>query len=149
MNTGRIEALWIKRAHGGVMDPASQATFLAGHGLDGNADVGGKRQVTVIALERWREVEDTLGQGLDPSTRRANVLVSGVDLLNARGKVLRLGTAHIAIRGETRPCEQMDAAAPGLRDALAAPWAGGAYGEVLDGGVVQVGDAAGWVEEAE
>ena len=145
--TGRIESLWIKRAHGGVMDSTSQATFIAGHGLEGNADAGGKRQVTVIALERWQEVTGPLGREVDPVARRANVLVSGVDLMDARDRVLQFGKARIAIRGETRPCEQMDAAADGLRSVLAAPWAGGAYGEVLEGGVVSVGDTVAWVEE--
>ena len=55
------------------------------------------------------------------------------------------GEPHLQLRirifGETRPCEQMDAAREGLRAALEEPWAGGAFGEVLDGGEIQVGAA--------
>ena len=71
--------------------------------------------------------------------RRGNLLVSGVDLTDSRGKVLHIGPVRIRIFGETRPCEQMDQAAHGLRAALEEPWAGGAFGEVLDDGEIQIG----------
>jgi MOSC domain-containing protein YiiM len=47
---------------------------------------------------------------------------------------------RVRIYGETRPCEQMEAAVPGLRDAMSVPWGGGAHGEVLDDGEIAVGD---------
>jgi MOSC domain-containing protein YiiM len=144
MTTGRIEALWIKRAHRGVMDAAEQATLVAGLGLEGSASSGGTRQVTLLSLERWRRIEEELGHAVDPMARRANVLVSGLDLTDSRGKILRIGAARIRVRGETRPCERMDEAADGLRAALSAPWAGGAFAEVLDGGPVGVGDPITW-----
>jgi len=126
------------------MDPTPRVTLIAGHGIEGNASVGGKRHVTVLSLERWREVERSLGRTISPSARRANVLVSGIDLADARGKLLRLGSARIAVRGETRPCEQMDEASSGLRAALSPPWAGGLFGEVAVGGVIAIGDPASW-----
>ena len=66
--------------------------------------------------------------------------MSGVDLANARGRVLRVGGHRIRIYGETRPCEQMEAAAPGLQAGLSEPWGGGVFGEVLDDGEIAVGD---------
>jgi MOSC domain-containing protein YiiM len=83
----------------------------------------------------------------DPGVRRANILVSGVDLGQSRGKTLRVGSIRIRIYGETRPCELMDDECPGLRAALAVPWGGGAFGEVLDNGVITVGDPANWEVE--
>ena len=123
------------------MDPVAEATLVAGRGLDGNANQGGRRQVTIISLERWRQIATALGTSLDPSVRRANLLVSGIDLENTRGAVLRVGGCRLRINGETRPCERMEQAHPGLRAAMEPNWGGGAYAEVLDAGIITVGDA--------
>jgi MOSC domain-containing protein YiiM len=70
--------------------------------------------------------------------------LSGIDLFESRGKVLRIGAVRVRVLGETRPCERMDEALPGLRAALSEPWGGGAFGEVLDDGTLTVGDPARW-----
>ena len=82
----------------------------------------------------------------DPSSRRANLMVSGVDLKDASGRVLAVGAVRIRIYGETRPCERMDEAHQGLRSAMRSEWLGGAFGEVLDDGKIAVGDPVEWRE---
>jgi MOSC domain-containing protein YiiM len=57
-----------------------------------------------------------------------------------------VGGVKILIHGETRPCEQMDEALPGLRAALGPDWRGGVFGEVLDDGEIAVGDPVRWAE---
>lgn len=146
--TGRLERLWIKRFHRGPMDAVERATLRAGRGLAGNADQGGRRQVTIIARRRWDGVNEALADDVDPALRRANLLVAGIDLDRTRGRTLRVGSCRLLIRGETRPCEQMDAARPGLRGALQPAWAGGAFAEVLDDGEIAVGDAVAWADPA-
>lgn len=137
---GTLERIWIKRHRRGPMDPADTAVLDEGQGIARNADRGGKRQVTILEREVWERHMATLGGTLDPSWRRANLLVSGCDLRDARGKVLRVGETRIAIRGETRPCERMDEALPGLREVMRPEWGGGAFGEVIAGGAIRVGD---------
>ena len=137
---GKLEAIWIKRAKRGLMDPAARATLVKNRGIAGNANAGGRRQVTLIEAEKWRALMDQLGADLDPSTRRANFMVSGIPLANSRGCVIEIGECRIEITGETKPCERMDEALPGLRDAMRPQWGGGAFGVVLNDGVVNVGD---------
>ena len=145
--SGRLERIWIKRNKRGPMDGASEATLDAGRGIAGNANRGGRRQVTIIERELWERHMATLHASLDPSARRANLMVSGCSLANMRGRVLRIGTCRIAIRGETRPCERMDEALPGLRRVMESDWGGGAFGEVMDDGIIRVGDRVSWEEE--
>jgi MOSC domain-containing protein YiiM len=136
----RLEQIWIKRMHRGPMDPAERARVVAGKGIVGNANQGGKRQVTIVSSKHWTDVTAPLGSTPDPRLRRANLLVSDIDFSAARGKILKIGNVRLRIYGETRPCEQMEAAAPGLQDAMSVPWGGGAHGEVLDDGEIVVGD---------
>jgi MOSC domain-containing protein YiiM len=128
------------------MDSVPRATVKAGRGLVGNADQGGKRQVTLIEQELWQALMAELGASLEPSARRANLLLSGVRLAHSRGRILQIGDCSIRIYGETRPCEQMDAAWPGLRQAMKQDWAGGAFGEILTDGEITVGAAVRWLE---
>jgi MOSC domain-containing protein YiiM len=143
---GRLEAIYVKRAHWGPMDPVDEARLDAGQGISGNANRGGRRQVTILEQEIWEEVVTSLGGSLDPSARRANLLVSGVPLAASRGRVLAVGPARIRILGETKPCERMEEQLPGLRAALYPEWRGGAFGEVLDDAAIAVGDRVRWSE---
>ena len=141
---GTLERIWLKRGKGGPMDAVDAALLEVERGLRGNANRGGTRQVTIISQARWAELMDELGAGLLPSARRANLMVSGLDLENSRGRVLRVGNARLQINGETRPCEQMEEAHAGLQALMRERWGGGAFAEVLDGGEIRVGDTVEW-----
>jgi MOSC domain-containing protein YiiM len=143
----RLEQIWIKRMRGGPMDPTERAKVKTGRGIVGNANQGGKRQVTIVSNKHWADVTAPLGATPDPRLRRANLLVSEVDFSEARGKILKVGSVRIRIYGETRPCEQMEEAVPGLQEAMRVPWGGGAFGEILDDGEIAVGDAVAFVPE--
>lgn len=139
-----LEAIWIKRAHRGVMDPASTARLRAGQGIEGSADRSRRRQVSVLTREGWQDALAAVGGTAPPEARRANLLVAGIDLAGSRGRVLRIGAARLLVGGELRPCERMEEALPGLRLALDPAWRGGVFTEVLADATVQVGDPVAW-----
>jgi len=128
------------------MDPALAGVLVAGRGLAGNGNQGGRRQVILLEEERWAEALAELGAELAPSTRRANLLINGLPLAGSRGRMLRIGPCRLRIWTECNPCRQMDEACPGLQQALRPGWRGGACAEVLEGGAVTLGDAVEWVE---
>jgi len=144
VTAGKLEAIWLKRMKRGPMDPRNKATLKAGSGLVDNANQGGKRQVTLLDTARWARIEAELGTRLDPSTRRANLLVSGVSLAESRGRILLVGPCRLRVIRETRPCERMDEAFAGLRSVMQKDWGGGAYAEVLNDGEIAVGDVVSW-----
>jgi len=147
--TGRVDAIWIKRAKRGPMDPAELVMARAGAGLEGNADQGGRRQVTIISTESWAAAAAEVDGDPDPVLRRANLLVSGLELARSRGKVLEVGGTSIRIFGETRPCNRMEESHTGLLAALEPDWRAGAFGEVLADGEIKLGDAARWAGSSE
>lgn len=143
--TGRLEAIWLKRMRRGPMDTVERAVLKAQQGLVGNTDQGGRRQVTILGQEAWQALMAQVGATLPPSIRRANLLLSGVRLINSRKRLLCIGACRIRILGETKPCERMEEACPGLQTAMYADWAGGAFGEVLDDGEIVIGDPVRWL----
>lgn len=145
---GALRAIWIKRAKRGLMDPKDRAELVAGRGLVGNANQKGRRQVVLLEEERWAEALAELGTELDPSARRANLLLSGFSLKDSRGRILRVGSCRLRIWSECPPCERMDEACSGLRKALRPDWRAGACAEVLDGGEIAVGDEVAWEDAA-
>lgn len=128
------------------MDFVEQAVMQAGEGLAGNANQGGRRQVTILEREVWAELMAEVNGALPPSARRANLLIRGLSLYRSAKSILRIGSCRIRILGETKPCERMEEAWPGLQAAMSRAWTGGAFGEVLDDGEILVGDPVCWEE---
>ena len=146
MHHGRLEAIWLKRAHRGLMDGVSEATAVKGKGLTGDVTTSRRRQVTIIEREAWETFMRQLGANASPAARRANLMVSGIRLAETRGRILRVGGVRLAVGGETTPCERMDEAVPGLRAAMKPNWGGGVFAQVLDDGILTIGDTVSWEE---
>jgi len=100
-----------------------------------------KRQVTVVVREAWEAACRDLGLDVDWTTRRANVLVEGLDLNETTGKQLHVGDVVLQITGETTPCPRMEEAQTGLQEALAPDWRAGVTCVVHTAGEIRVGDA--------
>ncbi len=130
------------------MDAKLTARAIPGKGLAGCANNSRTRQVTLIEREVWQALMREVGGNASPSSRRANLMVSGIALANSRGRLLRIGSVLLRIAGETKPCDRMDEVVPGLQATMYAHWGGGAYAEVLTEGDISVGDSNQWADAA-
>ena len=137
-----ILQLWTRTAKGTPPTSQDALELRADEGVVGDHCLGEKRHVTFIFQDDWNAAEDELGMPVDPSARRANVLLSGGNGLSWIGKRMRLGSCLLEIHKETAPCSQMDEAAPGLMKALVPDGRGGVWGRILEGGTIQPGDQA-------
>lgn len=140
MKRGRVAAIAVKTAKGGPMREIEVAEAVVDGGITAGTPVSAKRGITFLSRERWNAAMDELMVDLPWHTRRANVLVEGLDLAPLIGRRVRLGDVEVDIRGETHPCARMDALYEGLRRALEPDCRGGVYGQVVRGGTFRVGD---------
>lgn len=141
---GRLEAIWSKRAHRGPIVSMDVGELIAGKGLAGSVGRSTRRQVTIIEREVWDRMQEELQTSIPYAARRANMMISGIRLEDTRGRVLCIGATQVKIGGHTTPCERMDEACEGLQAKLAPHWGGGAFGQVIVGGVIRVGDEVRW-----
>ena len=62
---GRLEAIWVKRAHRGPMDPVQEAELDVERGLVGSVDCSRRRQVTLLERESWERLMRDLHATVD------------------------------------------------------------------------------------
>ena len=138
---GRLLKIYLRPSSRTPVREASTARAIAGTGLEGDHAGKGKRQITLISRESWEAACAELGVELDPGSRRANLLVEGVDLASTlRGGRITVGEVEIEVAGETRPCGLMEDTRLGLKAALGPQCRGGVFGRVTRGGTLTPGD---------
>ena len=98
------------------------------------------RKVTILSKESWEATCKDLGSDISWTTRRANLLVEGIDLMESKGMRILIGEVILEVSGETTPCGLMDQLRPGLLNALRSDWRGGVVCRVINPGYIQVGD---------
>ena len=138
---GTLQGIAIREASRAPMKEQQHVEVTTTHGIVQDYRGTGLRQVTFLDMEQWQEVLNELGIDLPWYTRRANLLIAGIDLQAAVGWRLQIGACRFAIGGETTPCERMDELHPGLRRVLIPQMRGGVWGKVLQGGPLGVGDS--------
>ena len=138
---GTIKAIAVRGASRAPMQEEQEVDVTMTHGITQDYRGTGLRQVSFLDIGQWQEVLAELCLDLPWHTRRANVLIEGIDLPATVGRRLQIGACRFAIGGETTPCSRMDELQPGLRQILTPNLRGGVWGKVLQGGPLRVGDS--------
>lgn len=138
----KLEAIAIREKSKTVMAELAEVNVSITKGLAGDARGNpGKRQVSLLSLEQWRMACNEVGSKLPWTTRRANILVSGVQFGPQHlSQIVCVGDLRMRVCAETDPCIVMERAKKGLFNALKPDWRGGVLCEVLSPGDIKVGD---------
>lgn len=150
---GQLIGIAMKRRPHGDIETLSKAFITSSVGIKGDYRGGHAhpdRRITVLSSEQWQEACDELGTCLPWTVRRANLFVTGIRFGPADiGRKLYVcpfyKNLELEITGETKPCNRMDKAHPGLRKVLETDWRGGVTCRVVsDAVIIEVQDDV-WV----
>lgn len=134
----------MKRSPMETLDSADISTD-TGVASDSRGNPGG-RQVTLLSARDWRDACNELGQEVVWTTRRSNLFIDEMDLPKAVGHIIAIGDVRLKTTMEIAPCSRMDEQVAGLTTVLQPHWRGGIGCEVLQGGMVSIGDRVEIVE---
>ena len=129
-------------AHQAPLEALERAAVTVDAGIEGDCR-GSKpgHQISILFREAWADACREAGAELPWTTRRANLLIEGVDWPRQAGGRFTIGDVVLEVTQETRPCALMEAAFRGLRDAMRPEWRGGVLCRVILGGEIKLGDA--------
>ena len=136
---GTVTGLAIRTGVGAAMQEFDSVEALTGAGITGDVSAPVDRGITLLSSRQWQEVLDELGVDYPWYTRRANVLIDCDRLGHLLDQTIEIGEVMVQIKGETDPCQVMEAIHPGLQQALTPELRGGVYGRVLQGGSIAIG----------
>lgn len=138
----KIQAIAMKHRPRVAMQVVDSASITVANGILG--DFRGtqlNRQISILSQDTWRKVCAELDADLPWTTRRANLLVDGIEFsADFVGKTVRIGKVELVVTVETAPCSNMDAQHQGLTSALTPDWRGGICCNVVRGGEIKTGD---------
>lgn len=135
---GILQAIAVRTASRASMQERQRVTVTIEQGIVEDYRGSGLRQVTFLSAQQWHDVLQELGVDLPWHTRRANLLIDGLDLSATIGERLQIGECLFTIYGETEPCQRMDELHPGLRQTLWPSLRAGVWGKVVQGGTLEV-----------
>lgn len=138
---GTLRGIAVRGASRALMQERQEVEVTIEQGITADYRGAGLRQVTFIAVEQWQETMQALDVDLPWHTRRANLLIEGIDLPDAVGEQIRIGDCLFTIYGETEPCQRMEALQAGLQQALRPDLRAGVWGKVVEGGTLRVGES--------
>ncbi|MEC7704641.1 MAG: MOSC domain-containing protein [Candidatus Thermoplasmatota archaeon] len=137
---GHVLALALRPAKSAPMQLCHELALTPENGVIGDHGTSLRRQVTLLDKAAWDLACQEVETELPWITRRANILVTGIELQELVGRRVQIGTAIVEVIGEVDPCHVMDAAQSGLRSALETDWRGGVYAKVIEQGKIQLND---------
>lgn len=149
-----LQAIYRVAEAGAAPASLAEALLVTGRGLAGDRYAEGRGHwskwpdrsgiaLTIIDADQLEGLYVETGLDLRAGKHRRNLETRGVDLRALMGKRFRIGEAFLEGVRPCAPCQYLEymAASKGAKAALANYGGGGLRCEVLEGGLIRVGDA--------
>ena len=149
MKTGSVIAIYLHVKLSGTMSPVENVAAHSGAGLVGDTyyqrdgslsrKSGLDREVTLIEAEALDALRREHGIELSPQESRRNIITQGISLNPLVGKEFTVGCVRLRGIRFCDPCDHLEKLTkPGVLKGLVDR--GGLRAQVLEGGIVTVGD---------
>lgn len=147
--SGLIRTVCISTEKGTKKHPVEAVRIEAGTGIPGDAHAGKwHRQISLLARESVREMEEQLGRGLEAGEFAENILTEGIELHTLpAGTKLRIGTSLCEVTQIGKECHQ-GCEIQRLTGKCVMPTRG-IFVQVLESGTAKAGDLVTVVAAAE
>jgi MOSC domain-containing protein YiiM len=149
MSVGMVEALFLGGEPKAPLIAVAEVRAVTGQGLEGDRYARGKgsfskpeldRHLTLIEAEAIEALARDYEQVIAPAEARRNVLTRGVALNHLVGKRFRVGPVLLFGHRLCEPCKHLEKlVGKPIRKGLV--HRGGLRCEVVEGGVIRIGDA--------
>lgn len=139
---GRIEWIGVRPERRATMLSVEEVSVGCDTGLVGDRYQGrsGKRQVTLVQKEHFAVVASCCNlKTLSPNELRRNLVVSGINLLALKNKVISVGNIKLEVTGLCHPCSRMEETL-GAGGYNAMRGHGGVTARILTDGDIKLGD---------
>jgi MOSC domain-containing protein YiiM len=145
-----LKGIAFRQQKNGAMETLEKSHITTQAGVVGDfRGKPGKRQVTVLSDVCWTKTCSELNEQLPWTARRSNLFISDIQFgPQDVGKTLLIGDCALLITRETDPCNKIDMAHPGLKQALSPNWRGGVCCKVITSGEVHIGDSVKLVKQS-
>jgi MOSC domain-containing protein YiiM len=141
---GKLEWIGVRPERRAPVASVPRVEAIAGYGLAGDhyaSKSNGKRQVTLIQAEHLQAVAKILDKpDVRPDGVRRNLVVSGINLYALRDRKFRIGGVLLEGSGPCDPCSRMEEVL-GVGGYNAMRGHGGIIARILEGGLLEVGEA--------
>jgi MOSC domain-containing protein YiiM len=141
---GNLEWIGVRPERRAPVASVPRVEAIAGYGLAGDhyaSKSNGTRQVTLIQAEHLEAVAKILGKTeVRADGVRRNLVVSGINLYAMRDRTFRIGGVLLEGGGPCDPCSRMEEVL-GVGGYNAMRGHGGIVARILEGGLLEVGDA--------
>ena len=149
MIVGRVESIHITGAMAQPMESVQEVRAVAGQGLEGDryaigmgtysARPGAWSQITLIEAEAVEALEREMGLELSHGDARRNIVTKGVPLNHYVGREFCVGEVRLQGVLLCEPCDHLGRLTH-RRIPLGLLHRGGLRADILDGGIIHVGD---------